>query len=437
MPLKAFKRGGIHPKDSKYTGGYAITNADIPKKVRIPMAMHIGAPAKVVVKEGDVVEEGQLIGEAAGFVSANIHASVSGKVVSVAKGNTLTVRGVDFVTIETGGSIKNWYESKQDYSSLSAEELLGKVKNAGIVGMGGATFPTHVKLSPPKDKTIHAIIVNAAECEPYLTADHRLMLEKTAEIFEGLKIVAKILKPHLTYIGIEANKPDAIKVMSETASGKENIEVISLRTRYPQGGEKQLIEAVVGRQVPTKGLPADVGVVVLNVGTVFAIYEAVVYGKPLIERIMTFSGEDVEKCGNYKVRIGHTFEEFTDEYDLPTERGALIAGGPMMGLEINDLSLPIIKGSSGLVVIPPVCNYDVEQNPCIRCSKCTMVCPIGLQPFLISKLSDKMRVDDAANEGLMDCIECGSCAYVCPSTIPLVGLIRYGKSVLRRKMAKK
>lgn len=439
LPVKAFKKGGVHPHDSKLTAALPIQKANMPKRIRIPMAMQLGAPAKVLVKAGDKVQEGQLIGEASGFVSANVHASVSGTVVAVEKGNTLNVKGAEYVVIETGGSIPNWYERRRDWSALSPEQIVQAVKDAGIVGLGGATFPTHVKLSPPKDKKIELLVVNGAECEPFLTIDHRMMLEKAEEILEGVRILMKALGVSRSVIGIEANKEDAIELFWELAGkeGASGISVAVLRTRYPQGGEKQLVQAVTGREVPSMGLPLDVGVLVENVSTVHAVYEAVVFQKPLIERGVTFAGPGVAKAGNYKVRIGTTFQEFFNDYGIPAEHGAVIAGGPMMGIEIPDFNLSVTKGVSGIVVLPKRADYQVRNKPCIRCAKCLTVCPMRLQPTELAKLCDALAVEDAAAAGLMDCMECGACAFVCPSTIPIVGLIRYGKEFWKRKQVKK
>jgi electron transport complex protein RnfC len=435
MELKYFKKGGIHPHDSKYTADMPITNAHLPKQIRIPMNMHIGAPAKVLVKAGDKVEEGQLIGEAVGFISANIHASVSGTVIAVEKGDTLVAKGVDHVIIETGGSIRNWYDKKFDYSKTSPEKLLEMIKAAGIVGMGGATFPTHVKLSPPKEKPMDIFIVNGAECEPYLTIDHRTMLEKPDAIIEGVNIIKKILGVKRVMIGIEENKPDAIEALSKASEGDSSIEIYALRTRYPQGGEKQLIQALTGREVPSGGLPSDVGVLVQNVATIFAIYEAVVFQKPLIERGLTYTGEQIEKRGNYKVRIGSPVQALIDELGMPAEHGTVIAGGPMMGLELTDMQFPVTKGTSGIVVLPKKRDYAVNDFPCIRCARCQFVCPIGLEPWYLKTLVDKSLLEEAVERGLLDCIECGSCSFVCPSTIPLVAMFRFGKGFWRRKQA--
>ena len=435
--LKAFPKGGIHSVENKTTAESPITNGNIPKIARIPMSMHTGAPAKVLVKPGDKVEEGQLIGEADGFISANVHSSVPGEVIAVEKGLTLTAKDVEFVVIKTGGAFKNWYEKRNDYTRLSGEELIQKIRDAGIVGLGGAAFPTHVKLSPPKDKTITTLIINGAECEPYLTIDHRLMVEKTDGIAEGIDIVRKILRPQKTYIGIEENKPDAIEALEQKFAGDKAVEVAVLQTRYPQGGEKQLIEAITRKQVPSGGLPMDIGIVVMNVGTIYAIYEAIVFNKPLIERGVTYTGDGVEHAGNYKFRIGMQFEQVFEEYGLPKDHKSLIAGGPMMGLEIPERQYPVTKGTSGILVLSKESNYKVKNYPCIRCARCCFVCPIGLEPTMLARLSDKLRVDEAVERGLMDCIECGSCSFVCPSLIPLVGLIRFGKGHYRRKQSKK
>ncbi len=435
MDVKKFKRGGVHPAASKYTAALPITKANMPQVVRIPMAMHMGAPAACIVKAGAKVEEGQLIGEAAGFVSANVHSSVSGEVVSVAKGDTMYVKGLDFVEIKTGGSIRNWMDKKNDYTKMKPEALLEKVKAAGIVGLGGATFPTHVKLMPPKDAKLECVIINGTECEPYLTADHRLMLEKHDELLEGIRILKMILGVKQAWIGIEDNKEDAILKLQEVTADDSTTQVVPLRTMYPQGGEKQLIEAILGREVPSGALPSAVGAVVMNVSTTIAIYEAVVFDKPLIERVMTYTGEDVVNKGNYKVRIGTPFSQIFHDYGMPESYGEVIHGGPMMGTAFSDFSHPIIKGSGGLLILPKQKDYIVHNNTCIRCSRCYSVCPTGLEPAYLGKLCDHNKVDEAVERGLLDCIECGSCAFVCPAAIPLVGLYRFAKMQYRRKQA--
>ena len=437
VTTKTFKRGGLLLEESKLTEHKSIEKFDFPKLVRIPLSQHAGAPAKLLVKEGDTVTEGDLIGEATGFISANIHTSVSGKVVAIKKGNTFVQKNIDIVEIESGGSIKNWYESKRSYNNWSKKDFLEEIKKAGIVGLGGRRILKKKKLSPPENKKIETLIINGAECEPYLTVDHQIMVEKTKELIEGIRIILNILDTENAIIAIEENKLDAYQNFLETLTGESKIKVELLKTKYPQGGEKQLIQAIVSTEVPSGGLPMDVGMVVENVSTVYAIYEAIVYGKPLIERSITYTGENLKNAGNYKVRIGTPVSALIEELGTPENYDYIIAGGPMMGIEIADTSLPIVKGTSGIVFLPKQKTYNVENYPCIRCGRCVSICPIGLQPTEIASYADNFMVEEAAKIGLLDCIECGCCAYSCPSTIPLVGLIRYGKEFYRRKQAKK
>lgn len=432
-----FGKGGVHPPEQKFTASSPVVKSNIPALVRIPLIQHVGAAAKALVKAGDIVEEGQLIGVADGFVSANVHSSVPGTVIAVEKSGTLKHKGVDTVVIRTGGKVRNWYEMKRDHSGIAPEQLVADIRGAGIVGLGGAAFPTHVKLSPPKDKKIGMLIVNGAECEPYLTNDHRMMVERTDEILEGVRILMRALSVKETVIGIEANKADAIDAFRSRLGNEPEIRVEVLGTLYPQGGEKQLVRAVTGREVPSGGLPMDIGVVVENVSTVHAVYEAVVYKKPLIERVITYTGEQVQKRGNYKVRIGMTFREFFEDHGIPATRGTVIAGGPMMGIEITDMEQPVTKGVTGIVVLSKNRDFRIKNKPCIRCSKCLAVCPMRLQPTELAKLCDALLVDEAVEGfGLLDCMECGACSFVCPSTIPIVGLIRFGKEFRMRKMEK-
>jgi Na+-translocating ferredoxin:NAD+ oxidoreductase subunit C len=437
--VRKFRKGGVHTAELKFTASSTVEKSNVPRLVRIPMCQHLGAPAKPLVKTGDLVTEGQLIGEAVGTVSANVHASVSGKVVSVEKGNTLKDKGVDHVVIETGGTVRNWYSQKHDHADMTPEQLIAEIRGAGIVGLGGAAFPTHVKLSPPKEKKIDVLILNGAECEPYLTVDHRMMVERTDEVLEGLRIMKKILGVKDVLIGIEENKPDAIEAFNSRPGAGTEFRVEVVKALYPQGGEKQLVQALTGMEVPRNGFPEDVGVIVENVATVYAVYEAVVFKKPLIERSITYSGERVEKRGNYKVRIGMTFREFFEDHGIPAEkvRGTVIAGGPMTGIGIEDMDLAITKGVTGIVVLPKNKDYRIRNLPCIRCSKCLSVCPVRLQPTELAKLCELELFDEAAADfGLMDCIECGACSFVCPSTIPIVNLIRCGKDACRRRPAR-
>ncbi len=434
MGLATFK-GGIHPPDKKaLAAGSSIAEAKPPTIIVVPLSQHAGAPCKPLVSVGQEVKKGEMIGEAGGFVSAPVHASVSGKVVAIAEFPNAMGRMVNSIVIENNGK-EEWTALKDnpDYMSLSAEELKEKVKAAGIVGLGGAAFPTSVKLSPPKEKPISAVLINGAECEPYLTADYRLMLEKPVEIVEGLKILMKVLNVSKGYIGIENNKPDAVKIMTDAAKGAQGIEVIACEVKYPQGAEKMLIKAVVGREVPPRGLPMDVGVVVQNVGTALAVYEAARFGKPLIERVVTVTGDGISQPRNLMARVGAKIS------DLVAEAGGLkdgavkiIAGGPMMGFAIASLDIPVTKGTSGILVMSgSEVEHSDEFGPCIRCGRCIEACAMGLQPFMLSILSEIGHYEEAKEYHLFDCFECGSCAYVCPAKRPIVQLVRLAKSMVK------
>ncbi len=429
--------GGVHPADNKrLTAHKATVPAAIPKRVIIPLSQHIGAPTKALVVIGQEVKKGEKIGETTGFVSAPVHSSISGKVVAL--GNFPHILGADLpaVVIENDGK-DEWVgglKETADYLMLSAEELKKLVQDAGIVGMGGATFPTHVKLSPPKEKPIDVLILNGAECEPYLTSDHRLMLEKSKEIVEGLKILMRILNVSKGHIGIEANKPDAIEAMTRAAAGSPEIKVWPLKVKYPQGAEKMLIKVVSGRTVPAGGLPMDVGVVVQNVGTAEAIYNAVRYGRPLIERYVTVTGRGVKDPKNFLVRIGTPFSQLIEEAGGLTDDAAkVVAGGPMMGMSQYTLDVPVIKGTSGITVLP---KNEVSTNgygPCIRCGRCIDACPMKLQPSYIGLYIEKGHYQDAKDYNLMDCFECGSCSFVCPANRPMVQWVKKAKKELAKK----
>ncbi len=427
MKIHTF-RGGLRLKENKLTGAHPIIKSHMPKIVRLPMSQHIGNPAKLLVKIGDLVEEGQVIGEADGEISSNIHSSVSGRVTAVEKIDTPTCRAVETAVIETGGIIKNWYKEKFVYTSLKNHELLKMIKDAGIVGLGGNAFPSHIKLSLPKEKKINVLIINGAESEPYLTSDHSLMIEKTDEIIEGIRIIMKIISTDKAFIVLEKNKTDVIDMFESKLKGDGSFKILSLGLKYPGGCENQIIETVTGRQIPSKGSPEDLGIIVENTATTYAIYEAIVFRKPLIERIMTYTGDQVKNRGNYKVRIGSLAGQIFDDYDLPDNFYSILAGGPMMGYEINDKNTPVLKNTSGIVVLPGKNNYRVRNKPCIRCSKCLEACPVRLQPSELVKLCEGSFFNEAAETfGLYDCIECGACSYICPSSIPITGLIRYGK----------
>jgi len=432
-------KGGVHPPESKhYTEDKPIERIPAPEVVYVLLSQHIGAPAKPIVKRGDVVKKGQKIAEAAGFVSANIHSPVSGKVKAIDRIPHFLGSHSQAIVIENDGedTPAEELEPHPDWQSLSPEEIKNIVAEAGIVGMGGATFPTHVKLSPPKEKPIHTVILNGAECEPYLTADHRLMLENPDEIVEGALIIKHALGAERVIIGIENNKPDAIETMRKAAEGK-GIEVAELKTKYPQGAEKQLINALTGLEVPSGGLPFDVGCYVQNVGTAKAIYDAVVKGIPLIERVVTVSGLAVKEPKNLLAPIGTKLSELVDACGGTSgEVGKVIMGGPMMGLAQWTLDTTVTKGTSGLLLFPPEMASVGEETACISCASCVDVCPMRLLPTSIAHNAKYGRFEIAGKLGAMDCIECGSCVFVCPANINLLHYIRWAKLELR-KMAKK
>lgn len=434
MALATFK-GGIHPPDKKeLSKDRPISPAKSPKRVVIPLVQHIGAPCKPVVSIGQEVKKGEVIGAPEGFVSAPVHSSVSGKVVAIGDFPTATGRMVSSVIIEND-SKEEWslLKDNPDYMNLSQEELRNKIKEAGIVGMGGAAFPAHVKLSPPKEKSVDVVILNGAECEPYLTADYRLMIERSEDVVEGLKVLMKILGVNKGFIGIENNKPDAVEAMKKAASGESNIKVCGLEVKYPQGAEKMLIKATVDREVPPRGLPMDVGAVVHNIGTAIAIYEAARYGKPLIERVVTVTGEGIKEPKNLMVKIGTLISDLIEECGgFKSEVAKVISGGPMMGFAIYSLDVPVTKGTSGILVIPEEGVEHAEDfGPCIRCGRCIEICPMGLMPSTLSVLAEKGFYEDTKDYNLFDCFECGSCAYVCPSKRPIVQLIRLAKSLVK------
>ena len=437
--MKTFHIGGVHPAENKLSAASPIREAALPKQAVFSMFQHIGAPAKPVVKKGDVVKVGTLLAEAGGFVSAPIYSSVSGKVskVDVALDASGTRRMAVYVDVEGDEWEENIDRSTTlvrlcDRPELDSKAIVEKVKNAGIVGMGGATFPCHVKLSPPPGCKAECVIINAVECEPYLTADHRLMLEHPEEILVGLQLIMKAVDVKKGYIGIENNKPDAIKLMTEKAKTYEGIEVVPLKVKYPQGGEKQLIDAVIGRQVPAPpAIPINVGAVVQNVGTAFAIYEAVMKNKPLIDRIITVTGKSVKQPSNLLARLGTPFQQLIDECGgLPEDTGKIIGGGPMMGKALLSLDVPMTKGSSCLLLMTDKEARRAMPNPCIRCAKCVSACPMGLEPYLLSKMSANGDWEGAEKNDVVSCIECGSCQFTCPSNRPLLDMIRLGKTTV-------
>lgn len=428
MKLLTFK-GGTHPPEKKELAKEkALVRMSVPQFLYVFLSNHAGAPAKPVVKEGDPLKTGQVIGEPGGFISAYLHSPTTGVVRKIDKlYHPVQGRPMEVVVIERTDEDQWQLLEHAEWETLGREQLLEVIKRAGIVGLGGAMFPTHVKLNPPAGKTIDTFIVNGAECEPYLTVDHRLMLERAEDLALGMKIVMKILGAKKAYIGVESNKIDAYEHLKKVCSDG-SIEVVLLKTKYPQGAEKQLIYAITGRKVPVGGLPMDVGVVVQNVQTVIAIKEAVVDRKPLIERALTITGEAVKKPMNVVARIGTTIQQLVDfAGGLKEDAENLIMGGPMTGIAVNRLDIPILKGTSGITVLPH--EEEPVKKPCIRCTKCVVSCPMGLQPYLLYLLGNKKKYDQAVGEGLMACIECGVCAYVCPSKIDHVRVIKLTKRV--------
>lgn len=445
--MKTFRIGGVHPAENKLSAGKAIETLGLPKQAVFPLSQHIGAPALPIVKKGDLVKVGTKIAEAGGFVSAPIFSSVSGKVNKVdsvidASGYRKPAIFIDVEGDEWEETIdrSNVLEAKCE---LTPEEIVAKIKNAGIVGMGGACFPTHVKLTPPPGCRAECVIINAVECEPYLTADHRLMLEKTDEILVGVSILMRAAKVSRAYIGIENNKPDAIQRMTEKATQYPGIEIVPLKVKYPQGGEKQLIDAVIGRQVPAPpAIPIHVGAVVQNVGTAYAVYEAVQKNKPLFERVVTVTGKSLKNPSNFLTRMGTPMSQLIEAAGgLPEDTGKVIGGGPMMGKALANTEVPICKGSSGILLMNDKEARRAEPQPCIRCAKCVGVCPMGLEPFLLATCSAKGDWERVEHEMIMSCIECGSCQFTCPSHRPMLDYIRLGKGkvggIIRARNAKK
>ena len=437
--VKTFKIGGVHPSENKLSAGSPIRNAGLPKQAVFSLYQHIGAPAKPVVQKGDAVKVGTLLAEAEGFVSAPIYSSVSGTVSKIdaivdASGYRRPAIFVDVEGDEWEESIDRSTDlvTLKDCPDLTAEQIVEKIKKAGIVGMGGATFPCHVKLTPPKGTKAECVIINGVECEPYLTADHRLMLEKADEILVGVSLIMKAVNVNKGYIGIENNKPDAIRLLTEKAKAYPEIEVVPLQVKYPQGGEKQLIAAVTGREVPAPpALPINVGAVVQNVGTTFAIYEAVMKNKPLFERVITVTGKNLKQPSNFLARIGTPMSQLIDECGgLPEDTGKVIGGGPMMGKALMNLDVPVCKGSSGLLLMSEKDSHRGEVQPCIRCAKCVSACPMGLEPYLLATASSLRNWELVEENDITSCIECGSCQFTCPSNRPMLDNIRLGKTTV-------
>ncbi len=441
--LRSFKIGGIHPPGNKISKNSPITVAPLPDRVVVPLSQHIGAPATPCVAKGDHVKVGQLIGQSSGFVSANVHSPISGVVTAVDSLPDGAGLRKPAIVIEREGD--EWLETIDRSDALiqschlTPKEIIDKIAAAGLVGMGGATFPAHVKLSIPAGQKAECLIINGVECEPYLTSDYRTMLERGSEMLVGVQILCKALDVNKAYIGIEDNKPEAISHLTTLAAGYPHIEIVPLRTKYPQGGEKQLIQAITGKAVPSGGLPIHVGVVVQNIGTALAVYEAVQKNKPLIERVVTVTGKTLRDPSNFMVRIGTPISSLIDLCGgMPQDALKVINGGPMMGRALANIDAPVTKGTSGIVIMRNRESLRTPASSCIKCAKCVGVCPMGLEPYLLNKLTRLKRFDDLEPLRITDCIECGSCAYTCPASIPLLDYIRVGKAeTMKRIRARK
>ncbi|MEI0485654.1 electron transport complex subunit RsxC [Brachyspira intermedia] len=435
MNLGRFRFGGVHPHDSKDTADIASSAlSNPPKTVLISMSQHIGAPAKMLKNKGDKIERGELIGEAGGYVSGNVHSSVTGTAASVEIAAPPLGRGANALLINVDSNADNLaYFESSDYMSMPVEEMSKRIQQAGIVGMGGATFPTHVKVDGAAKGNADTLIINGVECEPYITSDYRLMIEYTQDLFKGIEILRKIIPSvKRTIIGIENNKPKAIEEMAKI--GKEhNVEVMPLRLRYPQGAEKMLIEATTGRIVPVSKLPMDVGVIVVNIATLYAIYEAVAKNKPLIERLVTVSGDAIKEHKNVWLPLGTPISHVVEECGgITAENVLILSGGPMMGAAIPNLEQCVNKGTNSLLFLDKDKLPKEVEYPCIKCGRCGNACPLKLSPTEIAHTA-KAKVKDKLNDlDIATCFECGCCTYICPSKIPLVQWIRFGKDLLRR-----
>lgn len=455
MKIRTFSIGGIHPEENKLSNEAVTQVAALPVQAVFPLSQHIGAPAKPVVAKGDKVKVGTLIAEARGFVSAPIHSSVSGTVAKIdtiidASGYRkpaifINVEGDEWEeTIDRSDKL----EAVEVHPELTSEEIVNRIKAAGVTGMGGAGFPTFIKLCPPPTAKAECVIINAVECEPYITADYRLMMEKADEILVGLELLMKAAKVTRGYVGIETNKPKAIALLAEKCAAKFSgspyaVEVVPLQQRYPQGGEKQLVDAVIGRQVPAPpAIPVNVGAIVQNVGTAFAVYEAVMKHKPLFERYTTVTGKKLLHPSNFLVRMGTPMKDLVTACGgMPEGDAKVLAGGPMMGKALTTTDVPVCKGTNAVTILSDTDALRKEAQPCIRCGKCVDACPMGLEPYLLAKLSGVKNWERCEAEDITSCIECGSCQFTCPAHRPLLDHIRLSKQtvmgIIRSRQAKK
>lgn len=450
MNIRTFRIGGIHPEENKITAEMATKVAALPKQAIFPLSQHIGAPTKPVVAKGDKVKVGTLIAEAGGFVSAPIYSSVSGTVFKVDTAIDATGYRVPAIIINVEGD--EWeesidrsekFETLDAHPELTPEEIVERIKVAGVTGMGGAGFPTFIKLCPPPTAKAECVIINAVECEPYITSDYRLMMEHADEVLVGLDLLMKAAKVEKGYIGIETNKPQAIELLTQKTANNPRIEVVPLKQRYPQGGEKQLVDAVIRRQVPAPpAIPVNVGAIVQNVGTAFAVYQAVMKRKPLFERYTTVTGKRLANPGNFLVRMGTPMKDLIEACGgMPEGNNKLLAGGPMMGKALTTVDVPVCKGTNSVTIISEEEAVRKPAQPCIRCAKCVSVCPMGLEPFLLATASAMHNWERVEAEDITSCIECGSCQFTCPSHRPILDNVRLGKStvmgIIRARNAKK
>lgn len=440
MKLRTFKKGGIHPDPAKLTAGMPIIALDLPRRVVLPLSQHIGAPAVPCVAPGERVVRGQMVARAAGVISAAVHTPISGTVRAIAPAMLVSGQTAQAITVETDDTLHaddtaaRRAQTEADLGpadrtlseTLSPDQIRRRVADSGIVGLGGATFPSTVKLTAPAGTDIDTLIINACECEPYLTCDDALIRACAPRIAEGIELMLKASGAHRAVIGIEDNKPEAIAALRAALDDTWPIDICVVRTRYPQGGEKQLTEAVTGRRIPSGALPSAVGVIVNNVATAFAVYAAVDGLRPLTDRVITVTG-DTPVRGNYLAAVGTPLSDILT--DLPP-RCKVIVGGPMMGRTAASLDGPVTKGTSGLLVLGPDASLRRSPEPCIRCGRCVDVCPMGLEPYLISTLGRLHRFDEAAGHHVLDCIECGSCSYTCPASRPILDYIRTAKSAV-------
>lgn len=429
--------GGIHPAYNKdRTEKLAIIDASVPKVLVFPLSQHIGAPCQPLVKVGERVLKGQKLADnSEARIFAPIHSSVSGQVLAIELRPNSSGKESMAIVVENDGldELAAPIAVSKDIEQLSSDEIVHIVREAGIVGMGGAGFPTHFKLVPPPGAKLEMVILNGAECEPYLTCDHRVMLERADEVVLGLRLLMKAVGVDEGYIGVEVNKPDAIAALQQASAAFPGIGIVPLQVKYPQGAELMLIKAIAGRELPSGKLPADIGIIVSNVGTAAAVTDAVMAGQPLVERIVTVSGSMVERPQNLRVRLGTSFADLLAECGLKGQPGKVIQGGPMMGITQADMSVPVTKVVSGILALSPAETVPLEAGPCIRCARCVDVCPMRLQPIFLAQFAERDMLEQAEAYHVLDCRECGACSYICPARLPLLQNIRLAKSAVLAK----